>query len=190
MYIVGVDEVGRGPLVGPVVAAAVVLNPDKPIPGLTDSKKISEKKREALSEQIMQDALAYSIAEASPEEIDSINILQASLLAMKRAVEGISVPIEKVYVDGNRLPELSHPAEAIIKGDSLIESISAASIIAKVHRDRMMIELDAEYPQYGFKSHKGYPTKAHFEAIREHGILPMYRKSFRPVAEIVESTPA
>lgn len=184
-YIVGVDEVGRGPLVGPVVAAAVILDPQKPIEGLTDSKKISEKKREAFNEIIKRDALAYAITEASPEEIDNINILQASLLAMKRAIEALKQPIQKVYIDGNKTPQINFPVEAIVKGDSLIPEISAASIIAKVYRDRLMIALDNEYPQYGFKNHKGYPTKAHFEAIREHGILPMYRKSFKPVAEFV-----
>lgn len=184
-HIVGVDEVGRGPLVGPVVAAAVILDPNNPVVGLMDSKKLSEKKREAFAELIKEKALAYAIAECSPEEIDSYNILQASLLAMKRAVEQLDHPISKVYVDGNKLPDLIYPAEAIVKGDSLIECISAASIIAKVHRDHQMYELDRKHPEYGFKSHKGYPTKAHLEAIEQHGVLPLYRKTFKPVARLL-----
>ncbi|WP_444994612.1 ribonuclease HII [Aliikangiella sp. IMCC44359] len=179
--VAGVDEVGRGPLAGPVVAAAVILDPAQPIVGLTDSKKLSEKKREKLSEEIRQKALSWYIARCEPEEIDELNILQASLLAMKRAVEGLSVPPEHCLVDGNKLPQLNCSAEAIVKGDLTEPAISAASIIAKVARDNEMCEMDKVFPHYGFAKHKGYPTKAHREAIIQHGITPIHRKSFAPV---------
>jgi ribonuclease HII len=186
MLIAGVDEVGRGPLVGNVVAAAVILKENHGIEGLGDSKKLSEKKRNSLYERITNEALSYCIAFATPKEIDAINILQASLLAMKRAVEGLSVEPEKIMVDGTHLPDLKYPMEAIPKGDSLIESISAASIIAKVTRDREMLELDKLYPDYGFASHKGYPTKLHLEKLHELGVLKEHhRRSFSPVAKVL-----
>ncbi|MCF2859442.1 ribonuclease HII [Pseudoalteromonas sp. SMS1] len=184
-YIAGVDEVGRGPLVGDVVTAAVILDPNKPIEGLTDSKKLSEKKRNALAQEIKDKALCYCIARASVEEIDELNILHATMLAMKRAVEGLEVPAEFVFIDGNRLPQINVPAQAVVKGDSLVPEISAASILAKVTRDNEMIELDAKFPEFGFAGHKGYPTKAHFEALATHGITPYHRKSFKPVQRIL-----
>lgn len=180
MIVAGVDEAGRGPLAGPVVAAAVVLS--KPIPGLTDSKKLTAKKREALFLQIQAEAAAFSIAEASVEEIDSINILQATMLAMKRAVESLAIEIDKVLIDGNRVPDLAVPAQAIVKGDLLEPAISAASVLAKVTRDRALLTLHERYPEYGFASHKGYPTKQHLEAIARYGVLAEHRKSFGPVA--------
>ncbi|MCW8091657.1 ribonuclease HII [Alteromonas sp. ASW11-130] len=179
--IAGVDEVGRGPLIGDVVTAAVILDPSKPLEGLTDSKKLSAKKREALSVLIKQHALAWSIGRASPDEIDSLNILHATMLAMKRAVDNLIIKPEFVRVDGNRIPDWSYAAEAVVKGDSLHAEISAASILAKVERDHDMLVLHKQYPQYGFDGHKGYPTKAHFAALAEHGVLPLHRKSFRPV---------
>lgn len=184
--IAGVDEVGRGPLIGNVVAAAVILDPAKPIQGLADSKKLSAKRREQLYIEIKEKALAWCVAAASPQEIDEINILHASMLAMKRAVEGLPVAAEFVYVDGNRCPDLTCPTEAVVKGDSKIPEISAASILAKVDRDREMELLDKEYPQYGFAKHKGYPTAAHFEALAAHGPLPEHRRSFKPVRELIE----
>lgn len=186
-YLAGVDEVGRGPLVGDVVTAAVILDPAKPIVGLTDSKKLSAKKREAFAVQIRNQALCWSIGRATPQEIDQINILQATLLAMHRAVSGLSVTPDMVYVDGNRLPNWPYMSHAIVKGDSLHAEISAASILAKVERDNDMFELDKLYPQYGFAGHKGYPTKAHFTALSEHGVLTCYRKSFKPVRALLES---
>lgn len=185
--IAGVDEVGRGPLVGDVVTAAVILDPTKPIEGLTDSKKLSAKKREAFVAQIKAQALSWSIGRATPEEIDQLNILHATMLAMKRAVEGLSVQPDFVYVDGNRLPDWPYAAEAVVKGDSLHAQISAASILAKVERDNDMIALDKEFPQYGFAGHKGYPTKAHFAALAEHGVLQCYRKSFKPVQALLNN---
>ncbi len=179
--IAGVDEVGRGPLIGDVVTAAVILDPSKPIDGLTDSKKLSAKKREALTEQIKQNAIAWAIGRASPEEIDSLNILHATMLAMTRAVDNLIIKPDFVRVDGNRIPQWQYPAEAVVKGDSLHAEISAASILAKVERDNDMLALHNQYPQYGFNGHKGYPTKAHFAALAEHGVLPLHRKSFRPV---------
>ncbi len=179
--IAGVDEVGRGPLAGAVIAAAVILDDNAPIEGLTDSKKLSEKKREALSAEIKQKALCWNIARCEPSEIDEINILQASLLAMTRAVEGLSIPPNHCLIDGNKLPKLNCSAEAIIKGDLKEPAISAASIIAKVYRDNEMVEMDAIYPGYGFAGHKGYPTKAHQAAIEKLGITPIHRKSFAPV---------
>lgn len=189
--IAGVDEVGRGPLVGDVVTAAVVLNPNKPISGLNDSKKLSEKRREALFDEICEHALCYHVGRATPAEIDELNILHATMLAMQRAVAGLNIAPKLVLVDGNRGPAFSHnglsiASHSIIKGDGLIASISAASIIAKVTRDREMAALDAAYPQYGFAKHKGYPTKAHFEAIAEYGIFDQYRKSFKPVKALLK----
>ena len=184
--IAGVDEVGRGPLVGDVVTAAVILDPENPIEGLTDSKKLSEKKRLVLAQEIRQKALYWSIGRASPEEIDKLNILHATMLAMIRAVEGLPVKPDFVRVDGNRVPAWNFESEAVVKGDSLHAEISAASIIAKVERDNDMISLHEAYPQYNFAGHKGYPTKAHFEAIAEYGILDCYRKSFKPVKALLE----
>jgi ribonuclease HII len=181
--VAGVDEVGRGPLVGDVVTAAVILDPNKPIVGLNDSKKLSEKRRNSLYQQIMDNALSVSIGRASPAEIDELNILHATMLAMQRAVAGLSILPERVLVDGNRVPDFGIASHAIIKGDGLVAAISAASIIAKVTRDAEMDTLDSQYPQYGFAKHKGYPTKAHFEALALYGVLPEHRRSFKPVAE-------
>ncbi|NMP33249.1 ribonuclease HII [Thalassotalea sp. M1531] len=183
--IAGVDEVGRGPLVGDVVTAAVILDMDNPIEGLMDSKKLSEKKRTLLSEEIKQKAVAWAIGRASPEEIDTINILHATMLAMQRAVAGLDVTPDYVLIDGNRCPEMGIPSQAVVKGDARVAEISAASILAKVERDNDMIELDAKYPEFGFANHKGYPTKAHFEKIAELGVLDCYRKSFKPVAAVL-----
>ena len=186
MYLIaGVDEVGRGPLIGPVVTAAVILNPNKPIEGLMDSKKLTEKRREKLAIIIKENALYYAYGRAEASEIDQINILQASLLAMQRAVHNLPVVPNKVLVDGNRCPDLACETEAIIKGDQLIPEISAASILAKVSRDHEMILLHQEFPEYGFAQHKGYPTKAHIEAIAKYGILPIHRKTFGPVKELL-----
>ncbi len=179
----GVDEVGRGPLVGNVVTAAVILDPNNPIIGLNDSKKLSEKKRELLFNQIQEKALSVSVGAATPIEIDQLNILHATMLAMQRAVTGLSIKPSSVLVDGNRCPDFAMQSHAIIKGDGLIDAISAASIIAKVVRDREMEQLAQQYPQYGFDKHKGYPTKAHFEALTKYGVLGEHRKSFRPVRE-------
>ncbi|MBB1428452.1 ribonuclease HII [Shewanella frigidimarina] len=181
--VAGVDEVGRGPLIGDVVTAAVILDPNKPIVGLNDSKKLSEKRRNALYQQIMDNALSVSVGRASPAEIDELNILHATMLAMQRAVAGLSILPERVLVDGNRVPDFGIASHAIIKGDGLVAAISAASIIAKVTRDAEMDTLDSQYPQYGFAKHKGYPTKAHFEALALYGVLPEHRKSFKPVAD-------
>lgn len=183
--IAGVDEVGRGPLVGDVVTAAVILDPNNPIIGLTDSKKLSDKKRDLLFIEIQEKALSYSIGRATPEEIDHLNILHATMLAMQRAVAGLTTQPEFVFIDGNRCPELNMPSEAIVKGDLRVAEISAASILAKVTRDREMIELDKKHPQYGFAKHKGYPTKAHFEAIEKFGVIEEYRKSFKPVKKVL-----
>lgn len=179
--IAGVDEAGRGPLAGDVVAAAVILDPNKPIAGLNDSKKLSEKRREALAEQIKQDALAFAIARASVEEIDALNILHASMLAMHRAVTALSIAPVHVLVDGNRLPKWEYSSEAVVKGDARVPAIAAASILAKVSRDHEMVELAKVYPGYGFEKHKAYPTKAHFEALAELGPCPAHRTSFAPV---------
>ena len=182
--ICGVDEAGRGPLAGPVVAAAVIFDPAKPrINGLDDSKALSAKRREELYEKIVDRALAYCIASASVEEIDTINILHASMLAMKRAVEGLSVAPTLVKVDGNRCPVLSIRSEAVIGGDALIKQISAASILAKVTRDRMLLELHETFPMYGFDAHSGYGTPQHLKALREHGPCEHHRRSFAPVRE-------
>lgn len=181
----GVDEAGRGPLAGPVVAAAVILDELHPIRGLKDSKTLSARKREALFDEIRAKALCCSIAEASVEEIDRLNILQATLLAMRRAVEGLRLLPAKVLVDGNRLPVLKVPAEAIVKGDAKVAAISAASILAKVHRDRLCTELHQAWPQYGFATHKGYPTPEHLSALAEFGAAPVHRQSFGPVRNAI-----
>ena len=179
--IAGVDEVGRGPLVGDVVTAAVILDPSKPIPGLADSKKLSEKKRDALALLIQQHALCWAIGRASPQEIDELNILHATMLAMTRAVQALRIQPDHVMVDGNRCPKWQYSSEAIVKGDGLIAEISAASIIAKVARDQEMQDLDKAYPAYGFAKHKGYPTAFHLSKLAELGPLPQYRMSFKPV---------
>lgn len=181
----GVDEAGRGPLVGSVVAAAVILDPDKPIDGLSDSKKLTEKKRELLSEQIMESALAWSVASVPADEIDKINILQATMKAMKLAVEGLSIEPDHVQVDGNRCPDIRYSVEAIVKGDDKVQEISAASILAKVERDQQMYLLHQQYPQYGFDRHKGYGTKQHLEALQQHGACPQHRCSFSPVKKVL-----
>jgi ribonuclease HII len=183
--IAGVDEAGRGPLAGPVVAAAVILDELNPISGLADSKKLSPLRREKLFDEIRAKALCCSIAQASVEEIDQLNILQATLLAMRRAVQGLRLKPAKVLVDGNRLPVLDVLAEAIVRGDALVPAISAASILAKVHRDRWCVEYHQLFPQYGFATHKGYGTAEHMAALREHGACPQHRKTFAPVAEVM-----
>lgn len=177
----GVDEAGRGPLAGPVVAAAVILDELNPISGLADSKKLSARQREALFDEIMAKALCCSIALASVDEIDELNILHATMLAMRRAVDGLRLKPALVQVDGNRVPQLQVPAQAIVKGDAKVQAISAASILAKVHRDRLCDELHQIHPQYGFNGHKGYPTAAHLAALREHGVTQHHRRSFGPV---------
>jgi ribonuclease HII len=182
----GVDEAGRGPLAGPVVAAAVILDDQQPIAGLADSKVLTEKKRERLFDEIRARALCCCIAEASVEEIDTLNILQATLLAMRRAVEGLRLKPAKVLVDGNRLPVLKIPAEAIVKGDSKVQAISAASILAKVTRDRQCLAMHEAHPQYGFAAHKGYPTAEHIAALRVHGVSAWHRRSFGPVRQLLE----
>lgn len=183
--VAGVDEAGRGPLAGPVVAAAVILDDLNPIKGLADSKILTALRREKLFDEIRAKALCCSIAEASVEEIEQLNILQATMLAMRRAVEGLRLKPKLVLVDGNRLPLLSMRAEAIVKGDATVPAISAASILAKVHRDRWCAEYDVEFPQYGFAQHKGYGTAQHLAALREHGACPQHRKTFRPVTEVL-----
>ncbi|WP_122053195.1 ribonuclease HII [Vibrio sp. Evd11] len=181
----GVDEVGRGPLVGDVVTAAVILDPNNPIEGLNDSKKLSEKKRLALLPEIKEKALAWSVGRCSPQEIDELNILQATMVAMQRAIAGLSIQPDMALIDGNRVPELPMDGLAIVKGDLRVAEISAASIIAKVVRDQEMEELDKLHPEFGFAQHKGYPTKAHFEAIEKHGVTEHYRKSFKPVKRVL-----
>jgi ribonuclease HII len=183
--VAGVDEAGRGPLAGPVVAAAVILDERCTIHGLADSKQLSALQRDRLFDEIRAKALCCSIAQASAEEIDQLNILQATLLAMRRAVEGLRLKPAKVLVDGNRLPVLDVLAEAIVKGDALVPAISAASILAKVTRDRWCAELDAQYPLYGFARHKGYGTAAHLAALQAHGVCPQHRKTFSPVAKLL-----
>ncbi|MBV2189729.1 ribonuclease HII [Providencia rettgeri] len=185
--IAGVDEVGRGPLVGAVVTAAVILDPNKPIAGLADSKKLTEKKREKLFDEIQEKALCWCIGRAEPEEIDNINILHATMLAMQRAVAGLSIVPEYVLIDGNRCPELPMPSQAVIKGDSLVQEISAASILAKVIRDREMVALDIAFPEYGFAKHKGYPTAYHLEKLAQYGATEFHRKSFAPVRRALDS---
>ena len=186
--IAGVDEVGRGPLVGAVVTAAVILDPNNPIEGLADSKKLSEKKRLALAAEIKQKALVWALGRAEAEEIDKLNILQASLLAMTRAVEALRIRPQFVLLDGNKIPnDLDIPAQAVVKGDSLVAEISAASILAKVARDQEMEELDRQYPEYAFAQHKGYPTKLHLEKLTALGPLPQHRRSFAPVRKVLEN---
>ena len=187
LLLAGVDEVGRGPLMGDVVTAAVILDPARPIAGLADSKKLTEKKREALFLEIKEKSLCWSIARATPAEIDSINILQASLLAMKRAVEQLNTQPEYVLVDGNRLPRWHYRAEAVVKGDSRVAAISAASILAKVQRDSEMMLLDEQYPGYGFAHHKGYPTAKHLAALQQLGVTPLHRRSYAPVARVISA---
>jgi len=177
----GVDEVGRGPLAGDVVAAAVILDPERPIAGLADSKKLTERKRLALADEIRAKALAWCVARATVAEIDRLNILHASMLAMQRAVQGLVLSPEYVLVDGNRLPELTIPCEAVVKGDGRVPCISAASILAKVVRDQEMVELDALHPGYGLAVHKGYPTRQHLDALEQLGASPIHRRSFAPV---------
>ena len=183
--IAGVDEVGRGPLCGDVVTAAVILDPNNPIVGLTDSKKLSEKKREALFDVIKKNALAWCVARASVDEIHELNILHATMLAMQRAVSGLNIKPNYVLVDGNRCPNFGIRTQAVVKGDLLVAEISAASILAKVTRDREMVELDKLYPQYGLAKHKGYPTKDHLNAIEQHGVNHLYRKSFAPIKRLL-----
>ena len=191
IWICGVDEAGRGPLVGAVVAGAVVLDPQNPIEGLKDSKKLTPAKREFLYEQIMSKAKAWGVGEASPAEIDEINILQATMLAMRRAIEDLTIRLgawpDKALIDGNRCPELPIDAEAIIKGDAKEPAISAASIVAKVTRDRQMMSLHEQHPQYGFAQHMGYPTEAHFAALKQYGACDQHRRSFSPVRKVLES---
>lgn len=193
VLVIGVDEAGRGPLAGPVVAAAVILDPNHPIEGINDSKVLSEKKRQTLSEQIKAHALCYHIAQASVEEIDSINILQATWLAMQRAVAGLALKGDIVWVDGRDKPDFGLPAVAIIQGDKLHVEIGAASILAKVERDEIMLKYAALYPEYAFEAHKGYGTKVHMAAINAHGVLDIHRKSFAPVRKKLnesETSPA
>lgn len=190
--ICGVDEAGRGPLAGAVYAAAVILNPEKSIRGLADSKKLSEKRRDALALEIKEHAFAWAIAYSTVEEIDELNILQASLLAMKRAVESVQASLVEiaplnllVQVDGNQRPKISLPCEAIVKGDSKVQAISAASILAKTARDAALYDLDRQYPMYGFAQHKGYPTAAHIALLRQHGVSPVHRRSYAPVKALI-----
>ena len=185
--IAGVDEVGRGPLIGAVVTAAVILDPNQPIAGLADSKKLSEKKRIKLAEEIKAKALAWSLGRAEAEEIDQLNILQATMLAMQRAIQGLAIQPDFVLIDGNRIPkDLGICAQAVVKGDSLVAEISAASILAKVARDQEMIALHQKYPEYGFDRHKGYPTALHLEKLATYGVLPEHRRSFAPVKRYLE----
>ena len=184
--VAGVDEVGRGPLVGAVVTAAVILDPERPISGLADSKKLSEKRREALFEQIIERAVAWSLGRCEADEIDRLNIFQATMVAMERAVSGLEIAPEHVLVDGNYCPRWAWESEAVVKGDSRVEAISAASILAKVTRDREMLALEANYPGYGFAQHKGYPTPVHLAALSELGATPHHRRSFRPVQEVID----
>ena len=187
--IAGVDEVGRGPLVGAVVTAAVILDPERPITGLADSKKLSEKKRLLLAEEIKEKALAWSLGRAEATEIDQLNILQATMLAMCRAVQGLHIQPDFVLIDGNRIPAaLNIAAQAVVKGDSLVAEISAASILAKVARDQEMLLLHQKYPQYGFDRHKGYPTKLHLEMLEKYGILAEHRQSFAPVKKYIKNS--
>lgn len=183
----GVDEVGRGPLAGPVVTAAVILHPDRPIEGLADSKKLTEKRREALYDEIIEKAAAWSLGRCEADEIDRLNIYQATLLAMERAVAGLGIPPEYVLVDGNRCPRWHWPSEPVIKGDGRVAAISAASVLAKVTRDREMVALEETYPGYGLAAHKGYPTPVHLEALQKQGVTPIHRRSFRPVQEALQA---
>ena len=186
VLLAGCDEVGRGPLAGDVVAAAVILDPENPILGLDDSKRLTEKKRDLLFDEIKLKAKSWCVARASVAEIDSINILQASLLAMHRAVQGLHIQPDYVLVDGNKLPKWNYTAEAVVKGDSRVAAISAASILAKVVRDREMIEMDKQYPGYGLADHKGYPTKVHMDALDKLGVTPIHRTSYAPVRAKIE----
>jgi ribonuclease HII len=188
MLICGVDEAGRGPLAGSVYAAAVILDPNQPIIGLADSKKLSEKKRDYLAAEIKNKSLAWAIASCSAEEIDEINILQASLLAMKRAIEMLQVIPDLVQVDGNKCPKIALPCEAIVKGDSKVQAISAASILAKTARDAELYALDIQYPQYGFAKHKGYPTPYHLEMLSLHGVSVVHRRTYAPVRVLLSTT--
>ncbi|MDD2719959.1 MAG: ribonuclease HII [Gallionella sp.] len=188
ILICGVDEAGRGPLAGPVSAAAVILDEAHPIPGLNDSKKLSERQRELLAPLIRERALAWAVAWASVEEIDALNILQATLLAMRRAVQALPVSPQQVLVDGLYCPQTGIPSQAIVKGDSKVAAISAASILAKTARDELMLQLHQQYPVYAFDVHKGYPTAAHLAALRAHGASPVHRRSFRPVRELLTRT--
>ena len=183
----GVDEAGRGCICGDVVVAAVILDPSKKIIGLNDSKKITENKRKILFDEIIEKSLAFSIKYINSKTIDKLNILQASLVGMKKAVEGLKVKPKIVYVDGNHAPQLNMPVVKVIKGDQLIQSISAASILAKVARDQQMIDLHEKYPQYGYQSHKGYPTKFHLEKLSQYGILDCYRKTYKPIRELIQN---
>lgn len=186
MLIAGVDEVGRGPLVGDVVTAAVILPENHGLEGLTDSKKLSEKKRDLLEPRIKEVAIAWAIGKATHEEIDQLNILQATMLAMTRAVQALSIQPDFVRVDGNRCPKWDYKSEAIVKGDGTVAEISAASILAKVYRDRQMVELHQKYPDFGFDKHKGYPTKFHMEMLQLHGVLPEHRRSYKPVQNALD----
>jgi ribonuclease HII len=188
--VAGVDEAGRGPLAGPVLAAAVILDDLHPIKGLADSKKLTARRREQLYDEIRAKALCCAVAQASVQEIDELNILQATLLAMRRAVEGLRLVPKLVLVDGNRLPLLPMRAEAIVKGDALVAAISAASILAKVTRDRWCVEVDLQYPAYGFAKHKGYGTAEHLAALQAHGACPAHRTTFRPVTDVLGRVPA
>ncbi len=187
VLVAGVDEVGRGPLCGPVITAAVILDPDRPIEGLKDSKKLTEKRREALAVQIREQALAWCVARADVDEIDRLNILHATMLAMRRAVEGLSIQPQLALIDGNRCPQLAVPCEAVVKGDDRVQAIAAASILAKVTRDHEMLELDRQYPGYGIAGHKGYPTPQHLEALARLGATPIHRRSFKPVQQALLS---
>ena len=189
-HVAGVDEAGRGPLAGPVVAAAVILDPDNPVSGLKDSKQLTQSRREALYLEITQGSLAWATGSASVEEIDRLNILQATLLAMQRAVVMLSPPAQRVLVDGNQCPRLDCPVEAVIRGDSTVAAISAASIIAKVTRDREMVELDRRYPGYGLARHKGYPSREHLQALQNLGVTASHRRSYAPVRKLLETDDA
>ena len=183
----GVDEVGRGPLCGPVVAAAVILDPEQPVEGLQDSKKLSESRRIALAQEIRKKALAWCIAHADVEEIDRLNILHATMLAMQRAVEGLKITPGLALIDGNRCPRLQVPCQAVVKGDDRVPAIAAASILAKVARDSEMLELDKQYPGYGIAGHKGYPTRQHMLALQALGATPIHRRSFKPVRQVLDA---
>lgn len=184
----GVDEAGRGPLAGPVYAAAVILDPRRPLEGLADSKKLTEKARARLAPLIRERALSWAVARASVEEIDALNILQATLLAMRRAVEALTLRPDEVLIDGTHCPKLAFPVRAVVKGDSTVAAISAASILAKTSRDAEMLRLHGLYPQYGLDRHKGYPTVAHLTALREHGVIGIYRRSFAPVRDLLKQS--
>ena len=190
ILIAGIDEVGRGPLAGPVVAAAVILPNNHNLPGLTDSKLMTERKRESLFGQIKDTAIAFAIGRADIDEIDRLNILQASLLAMQRAVEALAIVPDRIVVDGLYCPKVAMPAEAIVKGDKSVPAISAAAVLAKVTRDAEMIVLDDHYPGYGFASHKGYPSRQHLQALQELGVSPIHRRSFAPVRRVLETAAA